>query len=106
MEDSTSKACRSFSTLCRLCGDNDLARVLLGTTHWGNIGETKGMMHEQRLAKTFWKYFEPGLKSLRFNKTETSARAFLDSILAQLPVTMIMYFFLPLFTVIWTDSLY
>ena len=93
--------------LRRLCGDNDLARVFLGTTHWENIDETEGMMHEQRLAETFWTYSESGSKTLRFYKTETSARVFLDSILAQLPVTMIMYFFLlSLFTVIWTDSLY
>ena len=94
VEDSTSKTCRNLSMLYQLCGDNALARVFLGTTHWGDIDENEGKMHEQQLARTFWKDSESGLKSLRFNQTKSSARAFLDSILAQLPVMMILYFFL------------
>ena len=72
--------------LRQLCGDNALARVVLGTTHWG-IDEDEGKMREQQLAKTFW-----GSKSLRFGQTKESAWAFLDCILDQFPV-MILYIF-------------
>ena len=68
--------------LCQLCGDNALAKVVLGTTHWGEVDENKGKMHEQQFNKTFWK--DSGLKSLRFDRKESSARAFLDVILGQL----------------------
>ena len=68
--------------LRQLCGDNALARVVLGTTHWGEVDENEGRVREQRLAKTFWK--DSGSKSLRFDQTESCSRAFLDVILGQL----------------------
>ena len=89
------KTRRNLPMLRQLCGDNALARVVLGTTHWGEVDEDEGKMREQQLAKTFW-----GSKSLRFEQTKVSARAFLDFILGQLPVMIILYFFLfSLFTV-------
>ena len=88
--------------LRQLCGDNAFARVVLGTTHWGEVDEDEGKMREQQLARSFW-----GSKSLRFEQTKVSARALLDFILNQLPVMMILYFF-PLLSLysLWTDSLY
>ena len=65
----------------RLCGDNALARVVLGTTHWGE-DEKEEEMREQQLEKTFWN--DSTSKSLRFDKTRESARAFLDAILSKL----------------------
>ena len=96
------KTRRNLPMLRQLCGDNALARVVLGTTHWGEVDEDEGKMREQQLAKSFW-----GSKSLRFEQTKVSARAFLDFILGQLPVMMILYFF-PLLSLysLWTDSLY
>ena len=79
--------------LRQLCGDNPLARVVLGTTNWGEVDENVGKKREQQLAETFW---NSGSKSLRFEQTEVSARAFLDAILTQLPV-LILYPFLSLF---------
>ena len=67
--------------LCRLCGDNALARVVLGTTHWEDVDEDGRKMHEQQLAKT-WN--DSSSKLLRFDLTESCARAFLDVILCQL----------------------
>ena len=88
--------------LRQLCGDNAFPRVVLGTTHWGEVDEDEGKIREQQLAKSFW-----GSKSLRFEQTKVSARALLDFILNQLPVMMILYFF-PLLSLysLWTDSLY
>jgi hypothetical protein len=69
----------------QLCGDKALARVVLGTTNWGEVDETVGQKREEQLAKTFWNTMTAsGSKSLRFDRTETSARAFLDAILDQL----------------------
>ena len=68
--------------LCQLCGNDALAKVVLGTTHWGEVDENKGKMHEQQFAKTFWN--DSGSKSLRFDQKESSARVFLDVILGQL----------------------
>ena len=65
----------------QLCGDNALARVVLGTTHWREVDENEGKIREQQLAETFWN--DSGSK-LRFHQTESSARAFLDVILGQL----------------------
>ena len=62
-----------------------LARVVLGTTNWGEVDKEVGENREQQLAKTFWNPMTAsGSKSLRFDKTEKSARAFLDVILGQM----------------------
>ena len=69
----------------KLCGDKALARVILGTTNWGEVGENVGQMREEQLTKIFWNTATAlGSKLLRFDKTEESARAFLDAILDQL----------------------
>ena len=68
--------------LGRLCGDNALARVVLGTTQWGEVDEFEREKYEQQLAKTFWNGSRS--KLLRFDPTESCARAFLDVILGQL----------------------
>ena len=74
-----------LSMLRQLCGDNALARVVLGTTNWGEVNEHVGEMREQQLAKTFWNSMTAsGSKLLRFDRTQRSARAFLDAILGQL----------------------
>ena len=82
IEDKTSKMCRNLPMLRQLCGDNALARVVLGTTHWGKVDEHEGRVREQRLAKTFW--MDSGSKSCRFDQTKRCSRAFLDVILGQL----------------------
>ena len=69
----------------QLCGDKALKRVVLGTTNWGEVDEMVGEIREQQLAKTFWNSMTAsGSKLLRFDKTERSARAFVDAILDQL----------------------
>ena len=69
----------------KLCGDNALGRVILGTTNWGGVKEDEGSIREQDLVEIFWKnMIELGSKPLRFDQTKESARAFLDAILKQL----------------------
>ena len=69
----------------QLCGDNALARVILGTTNWGGVGKKTGKGREKDLATNFWKtMIDSGSKILRFSQTKKSARAFLKTILSQL----------------------
>ena len=76
---------RNLDMFHQLCGDKALARVVLGTTNWGEVDETVAQKREEQLAKTFWNTMTAsGSKFLRFDRTETSARAFLDAILGQL----------------------
>ena len=78
-------ALRNLDMFHQLCGDKALARVVLGTTNWGEIEGDVGEEREQQLAKIFWKtMIASGSKSLRFDITEGSARTFLDAILDQL----------------------
>jgi hypothetical protein len=82
MKDTTLRNLKMFS---QLCGDNALARIVLGTTNWGEIDKDVGEKREQKLDKTFWSTMTAsGSKSLRFEQTHVSARAFLDAILNQL----------------------
>ena len=78
---------KNLSRLCQLCGDSPFARIVHGTTHWGEVDEILGRTREEQLAVTFWNTMTASgsnLKSLRFDKSEKSARAFLDAILGQL----------------------
>ena len=71
----------------QLCGDEALSkvRVVLGTTKWKQMNEGIGENRERQLAKIFWSTMTAsGSKMLRFDRTEKSARAFLDAILCQL----------------------
>ena len=81
----TGKTRRDLDMFLQLCGDKALAKVVLGTTNWGEVDETVGQKREEQLAKTFWNPMTAsGSKFLRFDRTERSARAFLDAILGQL----------------------
>ena len=76
---------RNLDMFHQLCGDKALARVVLGTTNWGEVQEDVAMMREQQLAKTFWEPMtSSGSKLLRFNKTQKSAVVFVDTILDRL----------------------
>jgi hypothetical protein len=76
---------RNLDMFRQLCGNNASARIVLGTTNWGEVDENVGKKREEQLVQTFWETMTAsGSKSLRFNQTERSARAFLDAILGQL----------------------
>jgi len=76
---------RNLEMFSQLCGDKALARVVLGTTNWGEVKDDVGKKREQQLDKTFWSTMTgPGSKSMRFLRTSASARVFLDTILNQL----------------------
>ena len=78
---------RNLDMFQQLCGDKALARVILGTTNWGEVDENVGKMREEQLIKTFWNtMIDSKSKSLRFDKTKGlgSAQVFLNSILDQL----------------------
>jgi hypothetical protein len=76
---------RDLETFFQLCGDKALARVILGTTNWEEVKDDVGEKREQQLDKTFWNTVNAsGTKSLRFERTDISARVFLDAILTKL----------------------
>ena len=76
---------KNLGVFHQLCGDKALARVILGTTNWGEVNKERGEVREQELAATFWEtMIESGSKMLRFDDTKESARAFLNAILGQL----------------------
>jgi len=76
---------RNLDMFHQLCGDKALARVVLGTTNWGEVNKDVGDRREAQLANTFWDNMTAsGSKLLRFDRTESSARAFLDAIFEQL----------------------
>ena len=76
---------RNLDMFHQLCGDEALARVILGTTNWGEVDEEKGKDREKELATNFLRtMIDLGSKMLRFVQTKESARAFLDAILGQL----------------------
>ena len=76
---------RNLDMFYQLCGDKALARVVLGTTNWGEVEEDVGEKREKLFAETFWSTMtSSGSNSLRFDKTERSAWAFLDVILGRL----------------------
>jgi tRNA G37 N-methylase TrmD len=82
MKGTTLKNLEMFS---QLCGDKALARVILGTTNWGEVNEAVGAKREQQLDKTFWSTMTAsGSKSMRFLRTQASALVFLDAILNKL----------------------
>jgi hypothetical protein len=76
---------RNHDMFHKICGDKALARVIIGTTNWGEVDENVGKMREKQLADNFWKtMIDMGSKVLRFDQTKGSALAFLDTILGQL----------------------
>ena len=64
----------------RLCGEDALSKVVLGTTNWGEVDGSVGKRREGQLADGFWKDLK-GSTMLRFYQTLESARGFLDVIL-------------------------
>ena len=76
---------RNLDMFHHLCGNKAFARVVLGTTNWGEVEKDVGLNREKQLVETF---SEPmttsGSKFLRFDKTERSAQVFVDDILGQL----------------------
>ena len=76
---------RNLDMFHHLCGNKAFARVVLGTTNWGEVEEDVGLNREQQLVETFSKPMTTsGSKFLRFDKTERSAQVFVDAILGQL----------------------
>ena len=76
---------KNLDMFFQLCGHEALARVVLGTTNWGEVNKERGEEREQRLATTLWKtMIDSGSKMLRFDDTKESAWTFLNTIRDQL----------------------
>ena len=76
---------RNLDMFCQLCGDKAFERVVLGTTNWGEVDKNVAKKREHQLTNNFWNtMIALGSRSLPFDQTKESARAFLDVILSQL----------------------
>ena len=76
---------RNIDMFHQICGDKALARVVLGTTNWGEVEEEVGKKREQNMDAAFWKTTTASRsKSLRFDETQESAMVFVDTILDRL----------------------
>ena len=73
---------RNLEMFRRLCGDDALSKVVLGTTNWGEVSGEVGKRREGQLFDGFWKDLKRS-NMLRFDQTLKSAQEFLDVILRQ-----------------------
>jgi hypothetical protein len=75
---------RNLAMFKKLCGDNALKNVILGTTMWDKIHEAEGGRREAQLANTpnFWGWMiSRGSVMRRHNNDRTSALALIQDIL-------------------------
>jgi hypothetical protein len=75
---------RNLVMFKKLCGDNALRNVILGTTMWDKVQEAEGCRREEELAETpdFWGWMlSKGSVMLRHENNRTSALALVDRIL-------------------------
>lgn len=67
-------ASKNLTMFNKLCGDDALKNVILGTTKWGDTAAEVGLRHEQQLADDYWKtMIEKGSEMTRFTNTRESA---------------------------------
>ena len=80
---------RMLSTPCKLnpeefqklCGDDPVRSVVLGTTKWGNVAKDVGDMRTQQLCDYYWRdMLNQGSKVLKFEDSSKSAWTIVDSI--------------------------
>ena len=58
----------------KLCGDEALKNVVIGTTKWDDVSLEVGKQHEQRLQDKYWKeMFQQGSVTMRVHADFTSA---------------------------------
>lgn len=66
----------------KLCGDDAIKNVILGTTKWGDVRKEVGYRREQQLAQEHWKHMlDKGAEMARFGDTHKSALTIVDLIL-------------------------
>ena len=73
---------RNLKMFRRLCGEDALKMVVLGTTNWGEVERDVGEHRERQLRGNFWKdMIRLESKMRRFENTPSSAQGFLNFIL-------------------------
>jgi hypothetical protein len=65
---------KNLAMFRKLCGEDALKKVVLGTTKWGEITDDVGQRREQQLRDNFWKeMIDEGSQMRRFLNTPESA---------------------------------
>jgi len=73
---------RNLDMFRQLCGEDALAKVILGTTKWGDIREGVGEERERQLSGTYWKeMIDLGSRMERVEKSRESAWSIVNLIL-------------------------
>jgi len=73
---------RNLEMFHRLCGDDALRNVVLGTTKWSRVSDDEGMGREDELQAIHWKTMIDGGSTVRrFSSTTDSARKIVSVIL-------------------------
>ena len=66
----------------KLCGDEALKNVVIGTTKWDDVSLEVGKQHEQRCQDTYWKeMLQQGSLTMRVHADSTSAWEIINHIL-------------------------
>ena len=66
----------------KLCGDEALKNVVIGTTKWDDVSLEVGKQHEQRFQDTYWKeMLQQGSVTMRVHADSTSAWEIINHIL-------------------------
>jgi hypothetical protein len=74
---------RNLAMFRRLCGEDALAKVIIGTTNWGEVDLKVGEGREQQLCDKFWKDMaKSGVR--RFENTPDSAKRICSVILKKI----------------------
>ena len=87
----TGTASKNLDIFKKLCGEDALGNVVLGTTKWTTIRQEIGQQREQQLRDTFWKdMIERGSVVKRVGDDSSSAREILDHILRNKAVESVL----------------
>lgn len=75
----------------KLCGDDAIKNVILGTTKWSDVKKDIGYHREDELTREHWKHMlDKGAEMARFRNSQSSAWAIVDLILQRDRATAIL----------------
>ena len=74
---------RNIETFQRLCGQQALSRIVIGTTKWSRIERELAESHSLELQDVHWKSLtDKGARVVRFEDSTESAWSFVDTLIS------------------------
>ena len=84
-------AIRNLEMFKKLCGNDALANVVLGTTKWGELRPEVGQKREKQLAESFWKdMIQRGSIMMQVHNDASSAWRIVHHILANISIDFVL----------------